>query len=422
MQRSTNIARRSFRRSAPQNAAHINRSPARCFSAHSEQPGTRHFSAPAAQRKVYDQNYLYMLDQMESLKEARAQTSALPLVTVTGATGYLAMELVGQLLEHKKYRVRGTVRSLSDADKIAPLTRLEGAAERLELVEADLLEEGSFDTAVEGAKYVFHTASPFITSGVEDPQTQLVDPAVKGTENVMRSAVAHSVQRVVLTSSVAAVMGGLGDKDCAFDESDWNTSSTIDSDCGLDLYRLSKKLAEEAAWGIAKESGMELAAINPSFLIGPPRMARATGESVANMKALLEGKIPPRDDTPMADTRDVAAAHILAAETPEAAGHRFIISSPSVVRRASVVRTIADDQPGLDIVDLGEPAPLCDRTREVFKSKTTGTVIPLQLRTPQESLRDMATAMIDLGAASPRPKTNLDKIINMNLASCSALP
>lgn len=74
----------------------------------------------------------------------------------------------------------------------------------LELVEADLLVEGAFDAAFAGCTYIFHTASPFfIEAG--DPQGQLVDPAVRGTRNVMAAAAKNkaSVRRVVLTSSCA---------------------------------------------------------------------------------------------------------------------------------------------------------------------------------------------------------------------------
>ena len=117
-----------------------------------------------------------------------------------------------------------------------------------------------------------------------------------------------------MTSSVGAIMGSFREKEGVFDEDDWNRSSEITSDNGLDLYRLSKKLAEEAAWNISKESGLEMAAINPSFIIGPPRFARRTGESLAYMRAFLEGGAPPRGDSPVADIRDVARAHILAAE------------------------------------------------------------------------------------------------------------
>lgn len=83
-------------------------------------------------------------------------------VCVTGASGFIASELVRQLLE-QGYRVKGTVRSTSDPKKVDHLRALPGAAERLKLVEADLLEEGSFDAAVAGCTYVHHTSSPFFT-------------------------------------------------------------------------------------------------------------------------------------------------------------------------------------------------------------------------------------------------------------------
>lgn len=81
----------------------------------------------------------------------------------------------------------------------------------LQLFAADLLEEGSFDAAVAGSKFVFHLASPFFIEA-QDPQAQLVDPAVKGTANLMGSVARHkeSVSRVVLTSSVAGEAGGAG--------------------------------------------------------------------------------------------------------------------------------------------------------------------------------------------------------------------
>jgi nucleoside-diphosphate-sugar epimerase len=109
------------------------------------------------------------------------------VVAVTGAAGFVAGrctrcyslnsgELIHQLLD-RGYTVRGTVRSKERA------TTLQEAFPQLILYEADLLKEGSFDECFRGVEYVFHTASPFLNA-FEDPQRDLVDPALIGTKNV----------------------------------------------------------------------------------------------------------------------------------------------------------------------------------------------------------------------------------------------
>jgi nucleoside-diphosphate-sugar epimerase len=134
----------------------------------------------------------------------------------------------------------------------------------LELVEADLLTEGAFDAAFAGCSYVFHCASPFfIEAG--DPQAELVDPAVRGTRNVMAAADSNaaSVRRVVLTSSCAAVKG-MGSpaapvQGSTYSEADWNETSSLPGEA----YWVSKVQAERAAWEAAKESGLDLVTILP---------------------------------------------------------------------------------------------------------------------------------------------------------------
>lgn len=134
--------------------------------------------------------------------------SAAHIAVVTGATGFVATELVKQLLE-KGYDVRATVRSTADESKTAFLTKL-GAAfpGKLQLYEADLMVPGSFDGAISGATFVFHVASPFRID-VQDAQRDLIEPAVHGTRNVLSSVAKHkgTVQRTVVTSSVAGMQG-----------------------------------------------------------------------------------------------------------------------------------------------------------------------------------------------------------------------
>ncbi|CAE7756984.1 TKPR1 [Symbiodinium sp. KB8] len=137
------------------------------------------------------------------MSESKADTSA--PVCVTGASGFLASELVKQLLE-RGYTVHGTVRSLKNPDKVDHLKKLKGADERLKLFEADLLKEESFKEPVKGCSCVFHTASPFYMENIEDPEKEMYAPAVQGTLSVLRAANEEaSVSRVVLTSSTASV-------------------------------------------------------------------------------------------------------------------------------------------------------------------------------------------------------------------------
>lgn len=67
-----------------------------------------------------------------------------------------------------------------------------------------------------------------------------------------------------------------------FTDQDWNLDSTIDGG-GFHPYLLSKRLAEETAWEIAKEKGIDLVVVNPAFVLGPPRSHRVEGVSIAAM-------------------------------------------------------------------------------------------------------------------------------------------
>jgi len=159
-----------------------------------------------------------------STPAARPDGVALPAaaaVCVTGAGGFVASWLVSELLQSGRL-VRGTVRARSRASH---LTSIAGSG-RLTLYEADLQSPGTFETPVDGAHTVFHTASPYVVD-VADPQRDLVAPAVDGTLNVLQAcAKAPSVRRVVLTSSMAAVTDE-PDRSRVLTGEDWNTKSSL---------------------------------------------------------------------------------------------------------------------------------------------------------------------------------------------------
>lgn len=242
-------------------------------------------------------------------------------VCVTGASGFIAAHIVNQLLE-KGYRVRGTVRK--SPETYAFLTNLPGATARLELFEADLLRPESFVSAVDGCHYVIHTASPY-TINVKNPEKDLVEPALNGTRAVLEAAIASgTIKRIVLTSSVAAITDE-PDSTKVFTERDWNTRSSLHRH----PYHYSKTLAERAAWDLIarRKPEFDLVTINPAMVIGPS-IGPTINTTNAMIRDIMTGAYPGIMDLNwgFVDVRDVAKAHILAMENPEAKG-RYLCSA-----------------------------------------------------------------------------------------------
>src|SRR5262245_4735411 len=163
-------------------------------------------------------------------------------VLVTGGTGFIAGWCIVELLQ-RGYTVRASVRSRSKEGAVrAAIAPLTDAGGRLTFVEADLTADDGWDAAVAGCDYVLHVASPLGNQASRDANA-LVAPARDGTLRVLRAAARAGVRRVVMTSAAAAARPPLGSK-CASDETVWADPA----DPQFDAYRVSKILAERAAW------------------------------------------------------------------------------------------------------------------------------------------------------------------------------
>lgn len=86
------------------------------------------------------------------------------------------------------------------------MKKLEKAPDSLKLFKADLLDYNSIFAAIRGCDGVFHVASPVPSSSVPNPEVELVEPAVKGTLNVLKACSEANVKKVVYVSSGAAIM------------------------------------------------------------------------------------------------------------------------------------------------------------------------------------------------------------------------
>lgn len=238
-------------------------------------------------------------------------------VLLSGATGFIASHTIAALLE-AGFEVTGTVRDATNTGATAHLRALPGAAERLELVSADLSTAGAFDAAARDADYVIHMASPFQLT-VADPQRDLVAPAVNGTRNMLEScARSPRVKRVVVTSSMAAITDE-PDSAKILSEADWNTRSSLERN----PYYFSKAEAERAAWDFHRvhQPAWSLVVINPFIVIGPS-MTAALNESNKILADLMGGAYPAIMALTwgFVDVRDVADAHLRLLTTAAASG------------------------------------------------------------------------------------------------------
>uniref|UniRef100_A0A0E0LZ09 NAD-dependent epimerase/dehydratase domain-containing protein n=1 Tax=Oryza punctata TaxID=4537 RepID=A0A0E0LZ09_ORYPU len=253
------------------------------------------------------------------------------MVCVTGAGGFIGSWVVKELLL-RGYAVRGTARDPS-SQKNSHLQKLEGAKERLSLNYADVMDYGSLSAAFNGCEGVFHVASPVSV----DPR--LVPVAVEGTKNVINAAADMGVRRVVFTSTFGAVhMDPNRRHDTVVDESCW---SNLEFCKQKDWYCYAKTVAEIAAAEQASKRGIQLVVVLPAMTLG--QMLQSTlNPSIRHIADFLNGsrKTHRNAVAGYVDARDVACAHVLVYEDPNAHGRYLCIGT--VLHRSELIQMIRE--------------------------------------------------------------------------------
>ncbi|KAM0918689.1 hypothetical protein ACQ4PT_008674 [Festuca glaucescens] len=235
---------------------------------------------------------------------------------------------------------------------------MDGAGDRLHLFSANLLEEGSFDAVVDGCHCVFHTASPVLPDA-EDPQAELIDPALKGTLNVLSSCKKASVERVILTSSMGAVRvnGRPRTPDVVVDET-WFSSPQV---CKKEQV-ISKEIQKDIYLH--------------EFLAGTPTYPNLSHELV--------------------NVKDVAMAHVLAYEVPSAKG-RYCMAE-RVVHYSELVKIIQDMYPSILVPDeCAEDKPFVPKF-QVSKDKIIS--LGIKLTTVETSIMETVDSLKQKGFVS----------------------
>lgn len=169
------------------------------------------------------------------------------MILLTGGTGFLGQYILRDLL-HRGERVKMLVR---DPSRVQP-------QEGLELVEGDLLEHSSLETAFEGVDRVIHAAA--VVSFWPRRKAEMMEINVQGTANLVDFALDANVDKFIHVSSIAALGRVVGASQ--LDETSKWVNSPLNSN-----YAISKYRAElEVQRGV--QEGLSAAIVNPGVILG----------------------------------------------------------------------------------------------------------------------------------------------------------
>ncbi|PQQ20540.1 cinnamoyl-CoA reductase 2 [Prunus yedoensis var. nudiflora] len=327
------------------------------------------------------------MDEKKKIKEKKEEA-----VCVTGANGFIGSWLVKTLLEEGYTRIHASVYPASDSSHLLNLPAACGLPPHdinINIFEADLLDADAVARAIEDCHGVFHVASPCTLEDPTDPQAELVLPAVQGTLNVLQAALRFGVRRVVLTSSISAMVPNPSwPPHKPFDESSWTDLDYCKA--RQKWYPVSKTLGEKAAWDFAEKHGLDVVAIHPATCLGPLLQPSTLNASCAVLLNLLHGS----DDTQeyhwlgAVHVQDLAKAQLLLFETPAASGRylctngifqfsHFADTVSKLYPQFPLHRFSEETQPGLKeskdaakrLIDLGMVfKPVEDAVRDTVES------------------------------------------------------
>jgi dihydroflavonol-4-reductase len=234
-------------------------------------------------------------------------------VFVTGGTGFVGANLVRSLLT-RGYQVKALVRGTSDQSNLQGLD--------VELVTGDL-NDPDLGPKLRGCQALFHVAAHY--SLLQKERDRLFEINVLGTRNILLAAREAGVERVVYTSSVAAI--GVPTDGSIADETYQSAPDRL-----IGAYKQSKYWAEQEA-NQAIALGQDIVIVSPSSPIGPFDIKPTpTGDLVLRF---LQGRMPAYVDTGLnfVDVRDVAQGHILALEKG-VGGDRYILGNANLSLKA----------------------------------------------------------------------------------------
>ena len=216
----------------------------------------------------------------------------------------------------------------------------------------------------------------------------------------MKAAFDEGIRRVVVTSSIVTLFDDQLEKNKTYSDLDWGDYTKISSE-KFSGYQKSKILAEKAAWDFYekhKKDGFKLATVLPSFTIGPVLSSfnkSSVGMILSGFDKSLEKVFTMM--APICDVRDVALAHLKAAQLDEAVGHRFIIASDNRYFSSTEIFRIIE-KAGYELnKNISDPLDIDDHKNQRMDNSKMRKILKIEPTDLKKSSIDTAKSFFDYG-------------------------
>lgn len=240
------------------------------------------------------------------------------MILVTGATGLVGSHLLYELTNSGN-NVKAIRRTNSNTERVKHIfsyysSDYEILFQKVEWIDADLLNYESLSLAIQDCEYVYHAAA-LVSFAPEDKEI-MQETNIKGTSNIVKACIENKIQKLCYVSSIAA-LGRTNTEEKITEETVWNDSAEISS------YSKSKYLSEQEVWkGI--NQGLNTIIVNPTIILGPGNWE--TG-SPALFNTVWKGlKFYTEGITGFIDVRDVVKIMINLMNS-DIQSQRFILNS-----------------------------------------------------------------------------------------------
>ncbi|WP_310560343.1 NAD-dependent epimerase/dehydratase family protein [Flavobacterium sp.] len=192
------------------------------------------------------------------------------MVLVTGGTGLVGSHLLLHLIENGE-SVCAIYRNLETIQKTKNLFsyyKKESLFEKINWLEADILDVPSLETAFENAEYVYHCAA-FISFDPKDEDV-IRKTNIEGTANIVNFCLAKNIKKLCFISSIAALGDLKENEKIITEETEWNPEKSHSD------YAISKFGAEMEIWR-GQQEGLNTVIVNPGVILGPRIWEQGSG-------------------------------------------------------------------------------------------------------------------------------------------------